>query len=108
MYGDLYIRSDKPTDVRLLTEEVFRVLKVPIAGTRFSDNSPTGQYVYAECLGLRIKIEGVDDIDFAEYDFFLTFRPLTAPLPKDPHCLDFLAEFVARCLARAGFTVARP
>ena len=110
MFGNLFIRVKEVRDFETCSKSIFSLLNLEIKETRYSENEAGGRYVYGEVLGLRVIFAEADDVDFVDYDFILSFRPSpqinwTSP---DRHCLDGLADIVAKHLARYDTRIARP
>jgi hypothetical protein len=108
MFGNLFIHPEDLQNYDSFSKYIFGLINVEIKEIRYSDNSPGGRYVYGETLGLRVKLEEADDSDFPNYEFLLSFRPLVRGLITDPHCLDGLADIVAKHLAKHRLKIARP
>lgn len=108
MLGDLYIRCEELQSFDDFSKRVFALLNVKIKETRYSANAAGGRYVYGEVLGLEVILEEADSMDFEDYHFLITFHPKKDWATIDRHCLDGLADIVAKYLAQNGMKIARP
>jgi len=110
MLGSLFIRTkEEKSTLDDCATWLSDILNVKFSASRFSENSGGGRYLFGEVLGLRAKLEMADDQDFSEYQFYLSFKPLSHSAEKlDLHALDGLADILAKYLAELGASIARP
>ena len=103
----LFVRAEHAKDLEAFSKKTFALLNLEAKETRLSNNWPGGRYVYAEALGLKIRLSTADDSDFPEYDFMIAFEPQIGWGAADTRSLDGFADIVAKHLARHGMKVAR-
>jgi hypothetical protein len=108
MLGDLYIQCSESQDLEIFSKRIFALLNVNMKEMRYSANAPGGRYVYGEVLALEVILSEADSSTFADYHFLITFLPKKDRATIDRHCLDGLADIVAKYLAENGMKVARP
>ena len=107
MFGNLFIKTKNAQSLEAFARQIFVLLNVQPKETRYSENAPSGRYLYGEALGLRVVLTEADDSDFPDYDFLLCFRAQNDWATIDRHSLDGLADIVAKHLARHGMKIAR-
>ncbi len=108
MSAHLYIQNNDQQNLDAFSKQVFTLLNVGKMETHYSVNHPGGHYVYAEALGLKIKLMEADSAEFPDYQFWIVFSPKVDIATTDGHSLDGLADIVARYLSQNGMKIARP
>jgi hypothetical protein len=108
MTESVFVKSTEKQDLDAFSSKLSVLLGINLDEVRYSDHVAGGRYRRGYSLGLSITVEEADLADLPDYDFELVLEArLEYRDIEDAQMISRLADFVAGCLSKSDFQVAR-
>ncbi len=107
MPGDTYIKAPDSLSFEAFCKEMSNYFSIQDLEFRLSDNWANGEYARGKALGINIKLAHVDDQNFDDYKFFVSFDFVPRHAMGGNEFLEAVGDFACRKLTLLGWGTAR-